>query len=119
MIDVAVAYAAGTPAGAAGPGGFFSFAPIIVIFVIFYFLLIRPQQKKAKEQQLFLQGLKKGDNVVTSGGIRGVITGITDKVDTLEIADKGRIKVARPYILGTVTTITATTDEACSSTGGG
>jgi preprotein translocase subunit YajC len=59
------------PAGS----GFASFIPLILIFVVFYFLLIRPQQKKAKEHQIFLSGLKKGDEVVTSGGIHGRITG--------------------------------------------
>jgi preprotein translocase subunit YajC len=92
-----IAYAAnGTaPAG----GGLMSFIPLILIFVVFYFLLIRPQQKKAKEHQNFLSNLKKGDEVVTSGGIHGRITGLTDVVVTLEIAEGVKIKVNRPSIL--------------------
>ncbi|BCO10538.1 MULTISPECIES: preprotein translocase subunit YajC [Desulfolithobacter] len=94
-----IAYAAGG-APAAGPaGGLASFVPLILIFVIFYFLLIRPQQKKAKQHQIFLNNLKKGDEVVTSGGIFGKITGLTDTVVTLEIADGVRIKVTRASIL--------------------
>lgn len=94
-----IAHAAdAAPAG----GGFGAFVPLILIFVIFYFLLIRPQQKKAKEHQQFLTNLKKGDAVVTSGGVHGTITGLTDKVVTLEIADNVRVKVSRGYVLGSV-----------------
>ena len=93
-----IAYAA--DAAPAAGGGFGAFIPLILIFVIFYFLLIRPQQKKAKEHQQFLANLKKGDAVVTSGGIYGTITGLTDAVVTLEIADNVRVKVARGYVLG-------------------
>ena len=95
---VGIAYAA-EPAPAAG-GGFGAFVPLILIFVIFYFLLIRPQQKKAREHQQFLANLKKGDVVVTSGGLHGTVTGLTDKVVTLEIADNVRVKVSRGYVLG-------------------
>lgn len=96
MIGVAYAQgAAGAPAG----GGFAQFVPLILIFIVFYFLLIRPQQKKAKEQQDFLASLKKGDKVMTGGGIHGKITGLTDSAVTLEISEGVRIKVHRGYIL--------------------
>ena len=85
---------------APAPGGFASFIPLILIFVVFYFLLIRPQQKKMKEHQAFVGALKKGDAVVTNGGIHGVVTGLTDTVVTLEIADGVKIKVSRPHIAG-------------------
>ena len=103
---VGLAYAADA-APAAGPGGIGAFLPLIMIFAVFYFLLIRPQQKKAKEHQAFLAALKKGDQVVTNGGIHGTITGITDRVVTLEIADNVRIKVSRPYIAGSVAALAA------------
>ncbi|MCG6929035.1 MAG: preprotein translocase subunit YajC [Desulfofustis sp.] len=93
-----VAYAAGSTAG--GAGGFASFLPLILIFVVFYFLLIRPQQKQAKQHQAFLNDLKKGAKVITKGGIYGEITGITDSVLTLEIAENIRIKVDRSSIAG-------------------
>jgi len=93
-----LAWAADAPA--AGPGGIASFLPLILIFVIFYFLLIRPQQKKVKEHQAFVTALKQGDCVVTNGGIYGKITGLTDTVVTLEIADNVRIKIARAHIAG-------------------
>ena len=92
-----VAYAAGGGA-AGGAGGIASFIPLILIFAVFYFMLMRPQQKQAKLQQLFLNELKSGNKVVTKGGIHGTITGITDTVVTLEIADNVRIKVSRSSI---------------------
>jgi preprotein translocase subunit YajC len=106
---VGLAYAAD---GAAQQGGLLSFLPLILIFVVFYFLLIRPQQKKAKLHQDFIKNLKKGDSVITSGGLYGEITGITDKAVTLQIADNVRVKVARQYILGSVSTMTADSAEA-------
>ena len=99
---------------AAGPGGITSFLPLILIFVIFYFLLIRPQQKKAKDHQKYLSNLKKGDQVVTSGGLHGEITGLTDSVVTLEIADNIRVKVSRQHILGSKASVTADNEAAAA-----
>ena len=95
-----VAYAMGQGGGEGGAGGFAAFLPLILMFVIFYFLLIRPQQKKQKQHRELLANLKKGDQVVTSGGLYGRITGITDTVVTLEIADRVRVKVARSFVSG-------------------
>ena len=93
-----IAYAMGQGGGAAaqgGAGGFSSFIPLILMFVIFYFLLIRPQQKKAKEHREMVGNLKKGDRIVTSGGLYGRITGLDENTLTVEIADKVRVKIAR------------------------
>lgn len=98
MIDIA--YAMGGDAIAGGAKGMGAFIPLILMFVIFYFLLIRPQQKRAKQHREVLKNLRKGDTVVTSGGIHGRITGLTDTIVTLEIADKVRIKVSRGQIAG-------------------
>jgi preprotein translocase subunit YajC len=84
----------------AGGGGLNQLIPIILMFVVFYFLLIRPQQKKAKEHQNMLANLKRGDNIVTQGGLVGKITGLTDKMVTLEVAEKIRIRVLRTHIAG-------------------
>ena len=65
--------------------GIGQFIPLILIFVIFYFFLIRPQQKKVKEHKAMVESLKKGDKVVTSGGITGTITRVVDN-DKVEIA---------------------------------
>ncbi len=89
-----IAYAMG-PAGGEGGGGFSTFIPLILMFVIFYFLLIRPQQKKTKEHRQMISSLKKGDRIVTSGGLHGRITGLSDTTLTVEIADKVRVKVTR------------------------
>ena len=94
-----IAYAA-PAAGTGAGGGFASFIPLILIFVVFYFLLIRPQQKQAKQHQAYLSDLKKGNKVITKGGVYGEITGLTDSVLTLEIAENVRIKVAREAIAG-------------------
>jgi preprotein translocase subunit YajC len=94
-----IAHAAG-PAVGGGAGGFASFIPLILIFVVFYFLLIRPQQKQAKQHQAFLNDLKKGNKVVTKGGIHGTITALTDTIVTLEIAKDVAIKVSRDAIGG-------------------
>ncbi len=99
MIDIA--YAMGG-AGGEGAAGFSGFIPIILMFVIFYFLLIRPQQKRQKEQRNMITNLKKGDRIITSGGLHGRITGIDDSTLTLEIADKVRVKVGRSNVAGMV-----------------
>ena len=99
-----LAYAMGTPPGGGGSSQWMSFLPIILIFAIFYFLLIRPQQKKAKDHRALLSSLKVGDQVLTSGGIYGRVTGLRDDVITLEISDKVRVKVSRGHIAGVVKT---------------
>jgi preprotein translocase subunit YajC len=69
------------------------------MFAAFYFLLIRPQQKKAKEHKSMLDGLSKGDEVVTAGGMIGRVSGITDnKILTLEISEKVRVRVMKSQI---------------------
>jgi preprotein translocase subunit YajC len=85
-------------AGQGGASGFSSFIPLILMFVIFYFLLIRPQQKRTKEHRQMISDLKKGDRIVTSGGIHGRITGLDDQTLTVEIADKVRVKVTRSNV---------------------
>ncbi len=81
--------------GAAGPGGFMSFLPMIALFVIFYFLLIRPQQKRQKEHRNMVAGLAKGDEVVTMGGLLGKITKVDDNFVTVEIAKGTEVKVQK------------------------
>ena len=76
--------------------GIGQFIPLILIFVIFYFFLIRPQQKKVKEHKAMVESLKKGDKIVTSGGITGTISRVidNDKVE-VEIADNVTVEVVR------------------------
>jgi preprotein translocase subunit YajC len=101
-----------TPAYAQGLGGgdaFTSFLPIILIFVIFYFLLIRPQQKKMKNHRAMLGQVKRGDRVLTGGGIIGTITKVKDESDevTVEIADGVRVDILRGTITDVLTATTA------------
>jgi len=103
MFDLVYAMGTGgSGGGSGGGGGLGAFLPLIIIFAIFYFLLIRPQQKKAKQHKLILSSLKKGDRVVSSGGLHGVITGLTDDLVTMEICPKVRVKVSRGSIAGVV-----------------
>jgi len=96
-----LAYAMGTGGGGGG-GGLGAFLPLIIIFAIFYFLLIRPQQRKAKQHKQLLADLRKGDKVVSSGGLHGLITGMSDDVLTVEISPKVRVKISRGSIAGVV-----------------
>ena len=95
-----IAYAADAVQGAAQPNPLVQFMPIILMFVIFYFLLIRPQQKKAKEQKLWVDNLKKGDQVVTVSGIHGKITQISpdNPVILLEVDTNTRLKVDKSAV---------------------
>ena len=79
-----------------GGSNFAQFIPLILIFVIFYFFLIRPQQKKVKEHKAMVAALKRGDKVVTSGGIVGTIERVIDneKVEIL-ISDNVKVEVVR------------------------
>ncbi len=85
-----------------GSSGFTSFIPLIFMFAIFYLLLIRPQQKKAKEHKALLEALKKGDQVITAGGIHGKITSVDENIVTLEIATGINIKINKGYIANVV-----------------
>ena len=83
--------------------GFAQFIPLILIFVIFYFFLIRPQQKKIKDHKLMVAALKRGDKVVTSGGIVGTVEKILgdDKVDII-IADNVTVQVVQSTVQGLI-----------------
>lgn len=92
------AHAADAAGGASE--GFASLIPLVLIMVIFYFLLIRPQQKKLKEHKAMVEATKKGDAVITAGGIIAKVTDVKDDVLTVEIADGIKVKVKRDTIVG-------------------
>jgi preprotein translocase subunit YajC len=96
--SIASAQAAGGGAGALG-----SFLPLILIFVFFYLFLIRPQQKKAKEHQKSLNVLKKGDKVITSGGIYATVNAVRDNVLDIKIADGVSVQIAKQSIATVIT----------------
>ncbi len=85
-------------AGGAG-GGLEALFPLVLIFVVFYFLLIRPQQKKAKEHKAMLEAVRRGDKVVTGGGIVGSVTKVIDENEVMvEIAEGVKVRVQRSMI---------------------
>ena len=98
---IGLAFAMGTPPGGQAGGGqsaLMNLVPLIFMFAIFYFLLIRPQQKKAKEHRGMLDTLKKGDAVVTAGGIHGKVVNVEENVVILEVAPGVNIKVNKGHI---------------------
>ena len=95
LVNDAYAQSAG---GGLGAGGMPQIIILVVFVAVFYFLLIRPQQKRMKEQQAMLSRLASGDEVVTSGGLLGRITEVSDPFVTLEVADGVRIKVQKTQI---------------------
>ena len=84
---------------AAGAGGIFgALLPFLLIFVVFYFLLIRPQQKRAKDHKNLLKELKKGDEVVTNGGVIGKITAVDESFAEIEVSSGVSMKVQKQGI---------------------
>ncbi len=103
---IATAYAMGAPGGAAaqgGGGGASGLIMMVVIFAIFYFILIRPQQKKMKEHKKLVEELKKGDEIVTAGGMYGTVEGLTPDTLTVKIAEGTKVKITRSSVAGVVT----------------
>jgi preprotein translocase subunit YajC len=106
FISQALAQEAG---GAAGPGALGAFLPIILIFVVFYFLLIRPQQKKMKQHKEMLAAIRRGDRIVTGGGIVGTVSKVIDDNEIqVEIAEGVRVRVHR----GLISTVLAKSQPA-------
>ena len=90
--------AAPADAGGGAIAAFIQFFPFIAIFAIFYMLMIRPQQRRVKEHQSSIAAVKKGDEVVTGGGIRGRVTKVTDDEAEVEIASGVKIRVVKSTI---------------------
>jgi preprotein translocase subunit YajC len=93
-VFISNAYAAGATTG----GDLMSFLPLVVIFVLFFFMIIRPQMKAAKAQREMITALQKGDEVVTSGGIVGKVTKVTESFVSLEIAANTEITVQKQAV---------------------
>jgi len=123
FISTALAQTAGTPA--AGGEAIMSFLPLILIFVIFYFLLIRPQQKRAKEHKDMLMAVRRGDKIVTGGGIVATVVrvGPAEEPEILvEIAENVRVKIMRTTVANVLSRTepvkTETTAAASAAEGG-
>ena len=102
MFFDSIAHAMGGAAGNGGAQGnpLGAFVPLILMFAIFYFLLIRPQQKKAKQHKELLANLKKGDAIITGGGIYGRISAANGDVLTIDVGGGTEIKVNRAFVSG-------------------
>ena len=110
---ISAAYAQGT--GITGifdnQGALIQFLPLVLIFVVFYFLLIRPQQRKAKDHKTMLDALRRGDRVVTGGGIIGTVARVENPEEvTVDIADGVRVRVLR----STISSVLAKPDPAAA-----
>ena len=107
FIDSAYAQEA-AKTSAEGAPAWMSFIPFVLMFLVFYLLIIRPQARKAKETQDFLGALKKGDEVLTAGGIFGTIVGVTDRFVDLKVSDNVKLKVLKSHVSGAVQESSAT-----------
>ncbi|SDE36350.1 preprotein translocase subunit YajC [Paracoccus isoporae] len=85
-------------AAGGGAGAIAQFIPLILIFVIMYFLILRPQQKRVKEHRNMVEALKRGDQVITQGGLIGKVTDVKDDELTVEIAQGVKVRVVRATI---------------------
>jgi len=100
MTNLAYVYLMGQPAGGAGQSNpLLTFLPLILVFVVFYFFMIRPQMKKQKEMTSYRSSLKKGDKVVTTGGIYGRIYEVKDNYVTMDVGGDVRLKVDKSALL--------------------
>ncbi len=84
--------------GAQGGSSLMSFLPLVLIFVVFYFFMIRPQMKKTKDQKKYREALKKGDKIITIGGIHGKIAEVNDTTFVIEVEGGNRLKIERSAV---------------------
>jgi preprotein translocase subunit YajC len=106
MFDLLIssAHAQATTATAAQPA-WVSFVPFVLIFLVMYFLMIRPQKKRVEEEQQFLNKLSHGDEVFTKSGILGKVTGISEKLVTLELEGGMKMKVLKSHVGGSAASL--------------
>ena len=103
VVVPSVAFAEAAPGG--GASGVTPFIPMLIIFAIFYFLVLRPQSRKQKLQQKFINELKRGDMVVTSSGIVGVVKAVSDKFATIEVDEGVCLKIVKSQIAESANTL--------------
>jgi preprotein translocase subunit YajC len=111
LISTAYAQGTGITSMFDNQGALIQFLPLVLIFVVFYFLLIRPQQRKSKDHKTMLDALRRGDRVVTGGGIIGTVARVDNPEEvTVDIADGVRVRVLR----STISTVLAKPDPAAA-----
>ncbi|MCM2349192.1 MAG: preprotein translocase subunit YajC [Bacteriovoracaceae bacterium] len=101
---ISTAHAQAANAAPAQPA-WMSFVPFVLIFVVMYFLMIRPQKKRMEEEQNFINKLSHGDEIFTKSGILGKVTGIAEKVVTIELEGGSKMKVLKSHIGGSATAL--------------
>ena len=100
MTNFAYLYLMGQPAGGTGQSNpLVTFLPLILVFVVFYFFMIRPQMKKQKEMTTYRSSLKKGDRVVTTGGIYGKVQEVKDQSVTIDVGGDVKLRVDKNALL--------------------
>ncbi len=118
LLSLALPVLADAPAAGAGPktgaGMLMSMAPMLAIFGIMYFLLIRPQQKASQEKQKMISNLKRGDKVLTAGGLYGSVSNIRGDILDLKVADNLKVEVSRHFVTKVVNAaaVSATEDQS-------
>ncbi|WP_430810111.1 MULTISPECIES: preprotein translocase subunit YajC [unclassified Carboxylicivirga] len=95
------------PQAAEGANPIMQFAPFVLIIIVFYFFMIRPQMKRQKELRKYREALKKGDKVITTGGIYGKVAEVKDQFVTVEIADGVKVKMDKSAIVMDMTDVAA------------
>ncbi len=100
MIDLAYAMGPSPSSGGGSAALFVQLVPIALVLVIFYFLVIRPQQRERRRREEMLAALKKGDRVVTSGGLIGTVVGVSPQRVTLKLGDSVRVECLRSAVTG-------------------
>ncbi|ONF97326.1 preprotein translocase subunit YajC [Sphingomonas jeddahensis] len=95
FISPAYAQTAGAAGSQGGLASFISLAPLVLVFIVFYFLMIRPQQRRMKALQNAVAAVKKGDSVVTAGGLVGKVTKVEDAIVEVEIAPNTRVRIVK------------------------
>lgn len=99
MNDLSMILAMAPPPGGNGGGGMMStLVMFLLIIAIFYFLILRPQQKRQKERQKMLDAVKKGDKIVTAGGLHGTVAGVEEKTLLIQVADNVKLKFDRSAV---------------------
>ncbi|MCE1172596.1 preprotein translocase subunit YajC [Azovibrio restrictus] len=96
---ISIAHAQDAAAAAAQQPGFMQFLPLILMFVVIWFLMIRPQMKRAKEHKALVEGLQKGDEVVTQGGVAGRVTKVGEAYISVEVAEGTEMLVQRTAVM--------------------
>jgi preprotein translocase subunit YajC len=111
MLNLFISNAYAQAAGAPAQNPLMSMIPFVLVFVVMYFFMIRPQKKRMEEEQNFLSKLSHGEEVFTKSGILGKITGITEKIVTLELEGGTKIKMLKSHVGGSAKTVLTETTK--------